>query len=126
MKRFGISFIVAGLLIFILSLVGIFKPEEKYLTTTGTIVNIIEDYDAIDDSTYYTVYINYEANNIDFNNVEYGAYNSSMKIGDEVKVYYSPKDPSHIQAEGYQKVPYITLCASIVGIIVGIVFVVKQ
>lgn len=125
MKRFGFSFILAGLIIFVLSLIGIFKPDEKYLTTTGTIVNIVEDFDVVDDSTYYTVYINYEANNTEFNNVEYGAYDSSMKIGDEVKVYYSPEDPSHIQAEGYQKVPYITLCASIVGIIIGVVFLFK-
>lgn len=121
MKKFFMPFIIASIGFMCLSIYGIFKPDVEYKTTTGIIVRIDEHYDPIDDSINYTPYIDYKVDKTEYKDVEYGAYNSSMKIGDEVKVYYEPTDPTSIQAEGYKKVPYITLAISIVFLIVSIV-----
>ena len=125
MKRFYFSFIIVGLLISIISLVGIFKPDEDYLTTQGTIIRIEEYWDTIDDTYSYTPIINYEVNGVKYDNIEYGAYDSSMKVGDKVTVYYSPTDPTRIQAEGYKTVPYITLPFALLITIYGIYKVIK-
>lgn len=96
----------------VISLYDIFKPKELYNETTGVITRIIEEYDVSTDAMSYTPIISYSYNGKTYDNVEYGAYNSSMKIGDEVKVYVSLKDPTLIQSDGYEKAPYVILVFS--------------
>ena len=124
-KVFSIILTIISIILLIFSLYGIFGPKKEYLTTTGTIVNIVESMDVTTDSTNSKAIIDYTVNGKEYKNVEYGAYNSSMKIGDEVLVYYEPNDPTHIQAEGFQKVPYVVLGISIVTIAVSIVLFIK-
>ena len=126
MKKFYFGFIIVGLILSCLSLYGIFGPKKEYLTTQGTIVSIIEDYDATDDSFISRVLINYEVNGIKYEDVEYGAYDSSMKVGDQVTVYYEEENPTHIQAEGYTKVPYVVLPFALLSTIGGIIAVIKK
>lgn len=125
MKRFYFGFVFVGIVLSLLSIIAIFKSDEEYLTTKGTIVRIDEYYDNVDDTYNYTVYIDYEVNNTKYKDVEYGAYDSSMKVKDEVIVYYSPNDPTHIQAKGYEKVPYIVLPFALLITIFGIIKVIK-
>lgn len=120
-KKFLLAFIGTDLLIMSIGIYALFKPDKDYKQTQGTIVNIIENYDSINDTISCQTIINYSVNNIEYNNVEYGAYNSSMKIGDQVIVYYDEDDPSLIQAEGYEKVPYIVIAMSIVFLIITLV-----
>lgn len=126
MRKFVILPIVFSLLFIGISTYDILKPDEKYLTTTGKIVRIVEDYDISADAISYTTYIDYEVNNTKYRNVEYGAYNSSMNVGDEVTVYYLENNPTFIQAEGYEKTPYIVIGISLVFLIISIVILVKK
>ncbi|MDO4940566.1 MAG: hypothetical protein Q4E33_02615 [Erysipelotrichaceae bacterium] len=114
MKTRYLPFILASLLIFVLSIVAIFKPKTDYLQTTGIIKHIEEEYDYEQEEYTYIVYIDYSVNDKNYVDIIYPSYDSSMKINDEVKVYYDPSDPSTIQAEGYQIVPYITLGVSLI------------
>lgn len=114
MKKFFITFLIASSIIAIASIYAIFAPEKDYETTTGIIVRFEEDYDFDTDTHFYTTFINYEVDDKQYEDVEYGAYKSSMKVGDEVIVYYAKDDPTFIQAEGYTTVPYITLVGSII------------
>ena len=120
MKKFLLSTLVLELLFIGISIYGIFKPDVEYNITTGRIVYIDEYYDAIDDGIRYTPYINYTVNGVEYKNVEYGAYDSSMKVNDEVNVYYLPDDPTFIQAEGYEKVPYVVLAISTIFLLITI------
>ena len=115
-----ISLIILGL-----SLFSIFGPKKEYLKTTGIITNFRLEHSATDDITYKTI-INYSVDGIEYKDVEYGSYNSSMKIGDEVTVLYNPINPTQIQAEGFEKVAYVTLPISIIGIMLCIIGFIKQ
>lgn len=120
MKKFSLGFIVVELMFIIISLYGIFHKDIDYEVTKGKIVYIEEYHDPINEEFWYTPYIDYSVNGIEYKNVEYGAYDSSMKVGDEVNVYYSTEDPTLIQAEGFKKVPYIVLSISLVFLIITI------
>ncbi len=109
-----------------ISLIGIIKKDEEYLSVEGTIVDIVENYDPIDDDCDYSTYVDYEVEGKEYKNVEYGSYNSSMEIGDRVEVLYSPNNPNHIQAPGYKTVPYVVLTISSIEVIVGIVSLIKK
>lgn len=109
-----------------ISIFGIFHKDIDYQVTKGKITYIEEYYDPIDKEFWYTTYIDYSVNGIEYKNVEYGAYDSSMKIGDEVNVYYSEDDPTFIQAEGYKKVPYVVLSISLVFLVITILAFIKK
>ena len=126
MRKISIPFIVVSLLFMGFSIYGILKPKEEYLTTKGIIVEIEEDYDPIDDNTFYTTFIDYEVEDKKYSHVEYGAYNSKMNVGDEVTVYYIENNPSLIQAEGYQKVPYIVFFISLGFLAISIFMFVRN
>lgn len=70
--------------------------------------------------------IKYTVNNIEYKDVEYGSYNTSTEIGDEVVILYNPKDPAEIQAKGFEKVAYVTLPISIIGLSLSILGFIKQ
>ena len=125
MRRFLVIFFIADLFFIVFSIYGIFHDDGPYKQTTGVIKNIISDYNYNDEMSICHVYIDYNVNGQEFKNVEYGAYNSSMKINDEVVVYYKEDNPSFIQAEGYKKVPYITLVLSIIFAIIGTLTFIK-
>lgn len=96
------------------------RSGKKYEETTGVIVSI-DEFRGADDQYEYSVRVNYGANGMFFKDAEYGAYSSSMKVGDSVTVLYNPEDPSDIKAPGYKSVPLATgaigaaaLCAGLV------------
>lgn len=125
-RKFLISFFITSLFIFTLGVIAILKPDEDYLTTEGTIVRIEEEYDPIDEMFYERCYINYTVDGFLYNDVEYGAYDSSMKVNDKVIVYYKEEDPTLIQSKGYQNVPYIVCAISLVFLIIDVILFVKS
>lgn len=125
-KKFAVILFIVSIILMSISIYGILGPKKEYLTTKGVIVDIVESMDVTTDSIDYKAIIDYTVNDIEYKNVEYGAYNSSMKIGDEVIVYYESNNPTHIQAEGFEKVPYVILAVSIVAIIISILLFIKK
>ena len=120
LHRFWYILIAFALLLMGISLYGIFGPERDYLKTKGTIVGFDVKTDTISDSIEYQTIIDYSINGKEFKNVEYGQYKSSMRIGDEVVVYYDKDNPELIQPSGYKDVPYVVLGASVVFIAISI------
>lgn len=115
-----IIFIIFDLVFIGLAIFSILQPEKEYRKAIGTIIRIEEQYDSTDSSNDMIVYISYKAGGKFFNNVEYGAYDSSMKVGDKVNVYYEPGNPSFFQPEGYKTVPYVVLGIAVVFLLVTI------
>lgn len=117
----SIFFILIAIVLIVLSLIGLTKEDEEYLSTEGTIVNIEEYYDPIEEESEYSTYIDYEVQGKEYKNVEYGAYNSDMKIGDKVEVLYSPNNPELIQTPNHKVVPYIVLAISLIALAAGLI-----
>lgn len=115
-------FCLFSIIFIILGIIGILKPDKEYRVSKGTISNIEEYYDQ-DGSLCYSVFINYKAGGRVFTNVEYGAYDSSMKVGDIVNVYYDPQNPSLFQSEGYKKTPYFVIGFGVLFLIIGLFFI---
>lgn len=125
-RKFAIILAIVAIILMSISLFGIFGPKKEYLTTTGRIVDIVESMDVSSDSIEYKAIIDYIVDAVEYNNVEYGSYNSSMEIGDEVLVYYEKDNPSKIQAEGFQTVPYVILGVSFISIIISIFLFIRN
>ena len=125
-KLFSVILAIMSVLLISISLFLLLSPKKEYLTTTGTIVDIVERMDVSTDSIDNKAIIDYTVDGIDYKDVEYGAYNSSMKIGDEVLVYYEADNPSHIQAKGFEKVPYVILIVSTVALVASIILLIKE
>lgn len=121
-----ISCIIASLIILVISIIGITAPKIEMLETKGVIVNIKEYIDPIDDTNSYTTYIDYSIGKEKYKNVEYGAYDSKMKVGDQVIVMYDPNNHTHIEAPNADRVPYITGGASLVSLVVFTVLLIKS
>ncbi len=127
--RFGaLGFIVIGLILAGISVFVLTRPKVDYRTCEGTIVKIEERDEYVGDelTREYKVFIDYEADGKEYKEVEYGAYDSSMDEGDTVTVYYDPADPSRIQPEGFEKVPYVVLAAGIVSVAAGVVMLIRK
>ena len=124
-KLFSVILAIMSVLLMSISLFLLLSPQKEYLTTTGTIVDIVERTDVSTDSIDNKAIIDYTVDGIEYKDVEYGAYNSSMKIGDEVLVYYEIDNPSHIQAKGFEKVPYVILIVSTVALVVSVIMLIK-
>ena len=109
MRYFFIAPIVAGLLMCVLGVRGIFS-KDVYLPCEATIVRIEEYYDYTvdeDNPLQHRVFVDYTAEGRRFREVELGSYSSSMKEGDTITVEYKEGEPEIIQGEGANKVPYI-------------------
>ena len=123
-----IGFIIFGLIFVAGSIFIMTRPKIEYKTCEGTVVNIEEYYDTFDGDNQlcHRVYVDYTVDGKEYKNAEYGSYNSSMKEGDKVAVYYDPSDPSSIQPEGFETVPYVVLGAGCVAIIVGVIGIIGK
>ena len=135
LQRFGkiydllsiIGFIVLGLALIVICIIIIVKPDDRvFVETTGTIVNIVEEYSSFDDSNNYQVFVDYSVDGKDYKNVEYGAYNSKMKVGDSVTILYNQDDPTDITSPGSDKVVYFVLAAGILSLLVGVGLILKR
>lgn len=124
--RFYASFIIIALLIFAISVIGIVSPKTERLTATAVISEIHEEYDAAQEMTVYTVYVDYEIDGNKYSHIEYGSYDSTMKVGKAVEIEYNPENPEDIQSPGSEKIPYITGGVSLIAVIACIVMLVKS
>lgn len=119
--RYTLVSILVGLLFLAIGLIGFFRfdPDAYDVSTVATISRIEEttEYDSSTESfnTVHTVYIDYTAGGQRFEDVEYGSYNSSMREGNHLKIYYMSDDPSCITGEDKEKVPYFFLGGAVLG-----------
>lgn len=119
--RFSFSFAAAGLIITIFSIIALVAPKGPVELTTGTVTDIIEEYDAASETNSYRVIITYRAAGKRYENAEYGSYHTGMKVGDTVDVEYSVEDPTRINAPGNEYIPFITLLVGAAALVFGII-----
>ena len=102
MKKVSINLIVGIIFAFIGTLfviIGVItkssfnKPIDNMVETTGVISDIYE----YDDDT--KVYVTFTDINGNINKVESQFYSSSMRIGDEIKVYYNSLNPKNYRVD---------------------------
>ena len=108
-----IGIVFLGFSIFLLA-----QPKVEYLSTTGTIAEIREEYSGSEDIDH-CVYVDYEVGGKKYEHAQFGSYSSSMKVGDSVTVLFNPENPEEIQAEGFEIIPYVVGGAGIVAILAG-------
>ncbi len=48
---------------------------------------------------HYKVYVDYVVDDIEYSRVQLGSYNSSMRIGKTIEIYYDPTNPKEIMAD---------------------------
>ncbi len=116
---------VIGVILIVLGIIS--KNSDKdieYRTVQGEITNITED--IIGEDREYHVYVTYKVAGTKYEDVEYGSYNSSMKVGDRVTVYYDPADPSHYQAKGFETVPYVFGGVGAAAVIFSVIMMIRK
>ena len=120
------SALIVGLIILSLGIFAVIHDKTSntiYEDLTATIVDIDKRLvsDGPNDNHYeYTVYVDYAVYGERYEHVEYGAYDSKMKVGDKVTVYYDVSDPSIINAPGFENVPYIFIAVGTVITFIGV------
>ncbi len=121
---FGMIFIVSGIISFIIS-----NRDSDYLEIEATVSKVQVAQEAYTDSDGYRVEetydisIKYTVDNKEYNGqlVEVGKYN----IGDKIKIYYNPSDPSQITQSKGVIVPIIMFIAGIISFVGGIISALK-
>ena len=122
----AVSTILLALILTGLSVIGIVRKDDaEYRDVEATIVRINEEYDQINEQYEYTVFVDYEVDGVKYKSVEYGAYDSSMEIGDTVEAKYDVNNPEVIEAEGSEKVPYIVGGVGIAVAVFGVFMLIK-
>lgn len=122
----AVSTILMALILTGLSVIGIVRKDDaEYRDVEATIVRINEEYDQINEQYEYTVFVDYEVDGVKYKSVEYGAYDSSMEIGDTVEAKYDVNNPEVIEAEGSEKVPYIVGGVGIAVAVFGVFMLIK-
>ncbi len=122
----AVSTILMALILTGLSVIGIVRKDDaEYRDVEATIVRINEEYDHINEQYEYTVFVDYEVDGVKYKSVEYGAYDSSMEIGDTVEAKYDVNNPEVIEAEGSEKVPYIVGGVGIAVAVFGVFMLIK-
>ena len=101
LKIVGTVFSLIGLAVIILG-INIIISNNKFMKTakaTEGIISDVEIYRDSDGDRHSTVYVQYEVNGKDY---EYASSfsSSSMREGDDIKVYYNPENPSDFKLEG--------------------------
>ena len=132
-KRFVSSHIKLGiiLLVFGIIITSIMSfiyynnlQNQKYLRTTKAIISDMityEEYDYEDNSTtvHTDVYVDYEIDGVEYDNIRLSYYYISMDIGDEIEITYDIRSP-----ETPLTSPTITHTIFIIFIGVGIILII--
>lgn len=109
---------------------GILSPNENYQSVNGTISEIDEYYDMLENNlegeTKHKVYVDFIADGKKYTEVEYPAYSSSMKEGGTVTILYDPENPTEIQSPGGEKIPYIFAAVGTLMVAAGVFVVVMH
>ena len=124
----AIGFMLIGLAFVVFGIFALSAPRDEYLQTEATIVNIEEYYEDFgsDRQLMNRVYIDYEVDGVKYENVEFNAYDSSMKVGGTVTIEYSPEDPTVIQSTGDGWMLYIFILVGAIAFVGGVISLVRS
>ena len=120
---------LVGILFIVLSCMALAQPKQDTLPSATGVIQRIEETPPVgtDDDWEYHVFVSYtDEAGVKHENIEYPAYDSSMKEGGEVEVLYDPASPENIQAPGGGFVPYITLAVGVIAVLIGAISFLKS
>lgn len=108
----------------IIILIGIIVQinNKKYLRTALTTEAVISDIiidSGIDDEDY-EVHVAYNVNNVDYDGV-LSEYNSGMRKGQRITIYYNPKNPSECRGKSTDFSDYICIGFGVVWVLLFVV-----
>lgn len=121
-----IFIIVGGILLFVsvLAIKSSMNFKNNALEGKATIYDIKKHIDD-EGNAKHTVYVKYSIDNIEYNEV-LNYYNTSMKYGDEIKIYYDPNLPTQIQAKGELTFLFIVPAMGLIFFLIGIIFAINK
>ena len=131
LTTFGRFLLHAGIILLIFGLVsvGSVKDARNFIQTDAVISRAELYQEAYDEKgehheAEYDVYVKYTVNGREYES-ELGIL-SGIKVGDAMKVYYNPADPSEVvQMRNQAVIPYVALGLGAVALIGGIINVSK-
>ncbi len=120
-------FIPAGLLLIIVGVVIFFinVNNQNYVNVESTVSNVQLAEEAYTDAdgnhvdATYNVSIKYTVDGKEYSSVLENV--SKYKVGDKIKIYYNPKDPSQITQTKSLIIPIVIVVAGIASLIGGII-----
>lgn len=131
----GLGATLVGLVILGIAAFAFFNHEEYDGVTTETICDIKEElseFPVADDGNLnpeeqyeYTVFVDYTVDGKEYKHVEYGAYSSSMKVGQSVEIKYDVNDPSKIQSPGGKTIIIVFMILGGAVVVFGIYRTIK-
>ena len=105
------------------------RQKKVYAETQATITVIDEYYDmlanALEGETKHKVYVDYTVDGQEYSNIEFGAYDPSMKENDTVTVKYNVDDPADISTPPSVTLPLVSLGVGILLLAIGVIFMIK-
>lgn len=116
----GIMLIVFGVVMFVIN-----KGNQDYLEVEATVTNATIFEEAYSDAdgniveATYSVDLKYTVKERDYNARLEGV--SKYNIGDKMKIYYNPKDPSQITQSKSLILPLVIIAAGIASLVGGII-----
>lgn len=131
----GLGATLVGLVILGIAAFAFFNHEEYDGVTTGTICDInkeLSEFPVEEDGNLnpeeqydYTVFVDYTVDGKEYKHVEYGAYSSSMKVGQSVEIKYDVNDPSKIQSPGGKTIIIVFMILGGAVVVFGIYRTIK-
>lgn len=116
----GIMLIVFGVVMFVIN-----KGNQDYLEVEATVTNATIFEEAYSDAdgniveATYSVDLKYTVKERDYNARLEGV--SKYNVGDKMKIYYNPKDPSQITQSKSLILPLVIIAAGIASLVGGII-----
>ena len=120
---FPIVFVVAGCFCIFLGVKNI-QNRAVYSQTNGVISKIEEVYVGGEDNEYdYEVTVKYTVDGKEYSTL-LGEYDIKMKEGQEIGIFYDPKDPNKIMSDS-NTTPVVLITLGIVGALAGVYVFIK-
>lgn len=120
----GLVLIVFGIIMFIVNI-----KNQNYLEITSTVTNAVKTSDSYTDvdgeyvEEKYEVTIKYNVDNHEYENKLEDM--PKYDIGDKIKIYYNPNDPSQITQTKSLTIPMVMIASGVVSITCGIISIIN-
>ena len=124
--RSSVAFVLIGIFFIVCACIALRAPKADWVDAQGTVAEIQEEYDVINEETVYHVFVDYTVEGKSYTHVQYGSYHTGMQEGDAVSLQYNAANPAEIQAPGSVSIPYILIGVGVLAIVLGVVILVRE
>lgn len=118
-KKGYILMTIVGVIIIVMG-IRIKEDNAEYIKRASTTEAIITNIE-IEDEDNHNVYITYNVNNVEYNEV-LGEYNSGMSVGQVIEIYYDTENPSDCRGKITDFAGWICIGFGIMIIVLAFLF----